>query len=451
MTGLIVDKADSSPVVFAVYDRVQTGIDETGADVYGDPAIVAGFNQAGVDALKTSTDKLGYLMNAKGAASVMATTDYATVAGILAAAGEEMGESDSLSFVDGTAYGEPVKVYGKWSASYGDVYGDLKFFPAYSAEARSAEGAVPAPAVVAFTYASANVDSTAAVAFEAATDYKADSCPRFMAGQTEAAYAEGIRPGNNFCSGVTGLIVDHAFDLAAIAPVKDLLAAINGIGTVAIDSKAAIDAARAAYDKLTDEQKALVPAATLKVLTDAEAALAAIESTIVDNAAAAGAVAKIDAIGTVTVDSKATIDAARAAYDALTPYQKALVPQEKYDTLVNAEVAYKQAVEKANMKDNTITAKGKTVSLKVKNLKKKNQAIAITKAATVSGAQGAVTYSKIKADKNNGKFAVASNGKITVKKGLKKGTYKLQVKASAAGDETHNPGSATFTTTIKVK
>ena len=46
---------------------------------------------------------------------------------------------------------------------------------------------------------------------------------------------------------------------------------INAIGEVTKDSGAAIKAARDAYDALTDEQKALVPADKLKKLTDAEA------------------------------------------------------------------------------------------------------------------------------------------------------------------------------------
>ena len=46
---------------------------------------------------------------------------------------------------------------------------------------------------------------------------------------------------------------------------------INAIGEVTKDSGAAIKAARDAYGALTDEQKALVPAETLKKLTDAEA------------------------------------------------------------------------------------------------------------------------------------------------------------------------------------
>lgn len=49
---------------------------------------------------------------------------------------------------------------------------------------------------------------------------------------------------------------------------------INGIGKVDKSSKSKIDAARKAYDGLTEDQKKLVPDSVLKTLTDAEAAYA---------------------------------------------------------------------------------------------------------------------------------------------------------------------------------
>ena len=101
-------------------------------------------------------------------------------------------------------------------------------------------------------------------------------------------------------------------DELAAQPVIDQIAAI---GTVTKDSKTAIEAARSTYDALTDGQKAAVK--NYQVLVDAEAALA----NILENEAAAQAVAdQINAIGTVTKDSKTAIDAARSAYDApITP------------------------------------------------------------------------------------------------------------------------------------
>ena len=52
--------------------------------------------------------------------------------------------------------------------------------------------------------------------------------------------------------------------------VDEVVALIDAIGKVTLDSKDAIEAARAAYDALSEEQKALVGEELLKVLTDAE-------------------------------------------------------------------------------------------------------------------------------------------------------------------------------------
>ena len=56
---------------------------------------------------------------------------------------------------------------------------------------------------------------------------------------------------------------------------KDATDKINAIGTVTLDSKAAIEAARAAYDALTADQKKLVSADVVKVLTESEKSYAA--------------------------------------------------------------------------------------------------------------------------------------------------------------------------------
>ena len=45
----------------------------------------------------------------------------------------------------------------------------------------------------------------------------------------------------------------------------------------------------------------------------------------------------------------------------------------------------------------------------------------------------------------------AKTGKITVKKGVKKGTYKLKIKVTAAGNEKFNAGSKTVVVKIRVK
>ena len=114
--------------------------------------------------------------------------------------------------------------------------------------------------------------------------------------------------------------------------VKVVIARIDAIGEVTLDSKDAIEAARAAYDKLTDEQKKLVP--NYETLTKAEETYAA----LADAAAVKEVEDLIDAIGEVDENSKDAIEAARAAYDAL---PTRLQPEvSNYDKLVKAEKDY---------------------------------------------------------------------------------------------------------------
>ena len=70
-------------------------------------------------------------------------------------------------------------------------------------------------------------------------------------------------------------------------------------------------------------------------------------------------------------------------------------------------------------------------------------------------AQGKVTYSITKAVKDKKsfkrKFSInKKTGKITVKKGIAKGAYKVTVKAAAKGNANYKPGSKAAVITIKV-
>ena len=150
-------------------------------------------------------------------------------------------------------------------------------------------------------------------------------------------------------------------DKAAAKAVDNLIDAIGDV-TLTDDCQAAIDAARTAYDALTDAQKALV--SKLDILTDAEAKLAQLKKEAADKAAVDDVIAKIDAIGKVKLDkdSKARITAARAAYDALDDELKAQVTN--YNTLLAAEKRYQQLRDKQNANDGSTSdsADGKTDS-----------------------------------------------------------------------------------------
>jgi len=112
----------------------------------------------------------------------------------------------------------------------------------------------------------------------------------------------------------------------AAYPVTGLIAAIGAVEHTA-ESKALIDAARAAYNALTDDQKAVV--GNYATLTTAEADYAVMD-----------AKGKIAAIGTVTEESKAAIDAARAAFDVLTDAEEARMTAAELETLQAAEATY---------------------------------------------------------------------------------------------------------------
>ena len=112
------------------------------------------------------------------------------------------------------------------------------------------------------------------------------------------------------------LMTPSEADLTAVTAVENKIAAI---GEVTIDSKAAIEDAEAAYNALTEDQKQLV---SNKDVLDAARASYDEKIGVVKSVEE-----KIAAIGEVTIDSKVAIDEAKAAYDALSDAQKAQVKQ----------------------------------------------------------------------------------------------------------------------------
>ena len=95
---------------------------------------------------------------------------------------------------------------------------------------------------------------------------------------------------------------------------------------------------------------------------------------------------------------------------------------------------------------NTLTAKAKAAS--VAYSKTAARSIAASKWCTLSKAQGKVTYKKSKVPAG---ITVASNGKITVKKGLKKGAYTIKVQVTAAGNANYKSATKTVSVKITVK
>ena len=90
-----------------------------------------------------------------------------------------------------------------------------------------------------------------------------------------------------------------------------------------------------------------------------------------------------------------------------------------------------------------VTKKNKTV--KAKKLKKKAQKV---KAITVKNYKGKLSFKKVSGSK---RLSLVKGGRIKVKRGTKKGTYKIKVKVTAKGNSTYKSASKTVTVKIKVK
>lgn len=84
-------------------------------------------------------------------------------------------------------------------------------------------------------------------------------------------------------------------------------------------------------------------------------------------------------------------------------------------------------------------------TFKAKKLKKKKKTFRIN--ATCDSDEK-LTYKKISGNK---KITISKNGKVTVKKGLKKKTYKVKVRITAPSTDTYRSESVTKTIVIKVK
>ena len=98
---------------------------------------------------------------------------------------------------------------------------------------------------------------------------------------------------------------------------------------------------------------------------------------------------------------------------------------------------------------NTLKVSGKTAKVKASAVQKKNASLAAGKVLTFKDqGQGTKTYAK---SSGNAKITVSKTGKITVKKGMKKGSYTVKIKVKAAGDKNHKAVTKTVAVKIVVK
>ena len=155
-----------------------------------------------------------------------------------------------------------------------------------------------------------------------------------------------------------------------------------------------------------------------------------------DQAALGGLTNAINAIGTVTADSKAAVEAARAAYEALNDRQKALVSDEAKKALENAEAAYAEAVDAKAKADAEAKAKAdaeakaKAALAAASNVDKPTVTAADVKKASDLGATTITLGPKVKKIAK-GAFKGTNIKTIVVKtKKLKKKSVKGSLKGS---------------------
>lgn len=151
-------------------------------------------------------------------------------------------------------------------------------------------------------------------------------------------------------------------ELTLDVSVEYVIGKIDEIGEVTVDKTQVIMSARNAYELLSDEEKAQVT--NYDILAAAEEKL--------DELLVPDLIAKIDAIGDVTLEKEEAIMEARTLYDALSDKNKALVTN--YETLTSAEAALAKLKEEAavvkvtgvklNKSTVTMTKPGDTVTLK---------------------------------------------------------------------------------------
>ncbi len=96
---------------------------------------------------------------------------------------------------------------------------------------------------------------------------------------------------------------------------------------------------------------------------------------------------------------------------------------------------------------NTAKISAKKVTVKAKKAKKKAVTV---KPITVKNAKGAVSYKVAKKDKKK-VLTLKKNGSVKVKKGAKKGTYKMTVTVSVKGNANYAPVKKNVKVTVKVK
>ena len=100
-------------------------------------------------------------------------------------------------------------------------------------------------------------------------------------------------------------------------------------------------------------------------------------------------------------------------------------------------------------KKNPLRVKGGAIRIKAKKLRKNKVVLKRSRLMKVSKAKGKVTYTKLKGNK---KILIDKRtGKVTIKKKLKRGTYKIKVKVKAAGNHSYKAAARKLSFIVRVR
>ena len=159
-------------------------------------------------------------------------------------------------------------------------------------------------------------------------------------------------------------LAQEAEDAEVAQTVIDM---IDGLGEIeSLEQKTDVEAARNAYESLTDSQKELVT--NLEVLEAAEEQIAALEQMDLEAAQAVEEqIAALPSAEELTLEDKEAVEAARNAYENLTDSQKELVSNLEVLEAAKAQITQLEETEEAlavfrqTMPEVTATAEGSSV------------------------------------------------------------------------------------------
>ena len=218
---------------------------------------------------------------------------------------------------------------------------------------------------------------------------------------------------------------------------------------ITTDDEEAVTNAADLYNRLSAEDKLALPKEILPMLQAAQAKLTTAKAEARTEALRELATVVLDARKVQTSKYKSTTvttfnEALEAAETALRD------PHSTTEELKAVCRTLSEANEGLVLKaKNPMVVKAKTATVKASTLKKRTVKVARKKVLTISKQKGKTTYKKSAGNKN---ITINSKtGVVTVKKGLKKGTYKIKVRVTAAGNGSYNSRTLIRTFKIRVK